>query len=84
MKLWRKLGKKEEQEDGTIKRTGRAIKYEMQMTEMYSKNYKKSNRLLDALLVRSGMTFVLSAKQINAYKELLEKQNTEEVVDESK
>lgn len=62
MKLWRKLGRK--QEDGT--RTGRSIKYQMQMSEYFLKNSKKSYPLLDALFKHAGVTYALTAKQQEA------------------
>ena len=55
MKLWRKLAKKET--DGT--RNGREIRYQLYIGEQIAKQNKRSYPLLDKLLERSGMTFVL-------------------------
>lgn len=87
MKYWRKHGKKVEQEDGTIVRTGRNIKYENQMLESLSKKYKKSNTLLDALFNRAGIEYVLTAKQqatLRAMYENASSDNTEETPNETK
>jgi len=74
MKLWRKLAKKEE--DGT--RTGRSIKYQYQMMEQMSKLHKKSYPLLDSLLNKAGIVYVLTEKQKLALKTMVEKQNQTE------
>ena len=74
MKLWRKLSKK--QEDGT--RTGRSIKYQYQMMEQMSKLHKKSYPLLDALLEKAGIVYILTAKQQSTFKQMIEKQNQTE------
>lgn len=87
MKYWRKQGKKVEQEDGTIVRTGRSIKYQNQMLESMSKSYKKSNALLDALFNRAGIQYALTAKQQAALRAMAEKassDNTEETPNETK
>ena len=77
MKYWRKHGRKVEQEDGTIVRTGRSIKYQNQMLESLSKSYKKSNPLLDALFTKMGMRYVLTAKQQQALADLKAREGKE-------
>ena len=74
MKLWRRLSKKEA--DGT--RTGRSIKYQYQMMEQMSKLHKKSYPLLDALLEKAGIVYILTAKQQSTFKQMIEKQNQTE------
>lgn len=54
MKLWRKLAKKELQEDGSIKRTGRYIKHANFMHEHMFKTMKYAPPLLSALIKRAG------------------------------
>ena len=70
MKLWRKLSKK--QEDGT--RTGRSIKYQYEMMEQMSKLQKKSYPLLDGLLEKAGIVYILTEKQKTALKNMIDKQ----------
>lgn len=66
MKLWRKLAK-----NGN----GRKIKQMAQIQEMIFKKEPKGYPLLDALLKRSGMTFVLSKNQQAALKSMIERAN---------
>ena len=68
MKLWRKLSKK--QPDGS--RPGRQIAHQMRMFEVLSKQSKKSYPLLDALFDRAGITYVLSRKQQETLKTMIE------------
>lgn len=58
MKLWRKLAKKEIGMDGAMHRTGRRIKYAMQMQEMLFKKQPKIYPLLARILVHSGLATV--------------------------
>lgn len=88
MKMWRKLGRKVEQEDGTIIRTGRNIKYQNQMLESLSKKYKKSTNLLDALFKRANIQYALTNKQQEALKTMINNQVSpdqyEEITNETK
>jgi predicted solute-binding protein len=68
MKLWRKLSKK--QPDGS--RTGRQIAHQMRMFEALSKQSKKSYPLMDALFERAGFTYVLTRKQQETLKTMIE------------
>lgn len=73
-RLWRREAK-----DGN----GRQIKYMAQMQEMMFKTQAKGYPLLDALFKRAGMTYVLTNKQQEALKNMIEK-SKEESVDEVK
>lgn len=99
MKLWRKLAKKEKTGEfdsinnihtgeviakvPVMKRNGRDIRYQLYIGEQIAKQNKRSYPLLDALLERSGMKFVLSNKQQEVLKEMVAKA-AEEQVDETK
>lgn len=71
MKLWRKMGRKEVREDGTVQRTGRLIKQSFQLQEYALRNAKKTTPLLDALFDRAGIKFTLTAKQIEAFNDMI-------------
>jgi hypothetical protein len=79
MKLWRKIAKKTEDESGQIVRNGRSLRDQMHMMEQFGKSQKKSYPLLDALLNKAQVTYVLTAKQQNALKTMIESENKEEV-----
>ena len=72
MKLWRKLAKKD---PVTGVRNGRQIAYQMRMSEVMFKQSKKSYPLLDALFEKSGQTYVLTKKQQEALKQMVENAN---------
>jgi hypothetical protein len=82
MKLWRKLAKKDPE---TGRRNGRDIAYQMRMSEVFSKQMKRSYPLLDALLEKSGQTYVLTNKQQEALKNMIKENETltEEKVNET-
>ena len=83
MKLWRKLAKKD---PDTGRRNGRDIAYQLRMSDMMSKQSKKSYPLLEALFKKASMTYILTKKQQDALKTMIEKQNstqTEEPLNET-
>lgn len=95
MKLWRRLAKKEKTGEfdsinnihtgevlakvPVIKRNGRDIRYQIYMGEQIAKQNKRSYPLLDSLLERSGMKFVLSKKQQDVLQEMVAKAAEEQV-----
>lgn len=83
MKLWRKLARKD---PDTGKRDGREIAYQLRMSDMMSKQSKKTYPLLETLFNKAGMSYVLTKKQQDALKDMIEKQNstqTEEPLNET-
>lgn len=96
MKLWRKLAKKEPSgdwsattnihtgevvgRDPVMKRNGREMAYQFRMGEQMSKYGAKTYPLLDVLIKKSGIKFVMSKKEEAKLKEL----TTEETTDETK
>lgn len=81
MKLWRKLAKKEP----NGKRNGRDIRYQLFIGEQMAKTSKKSYDLLDALIQRAGIKFVMTKKEEAKLKEMIESvSKKEEVTDETK
>jgi predicted transcriptional regulator len=74
MKLWRKQAKKD---PVTGKRNGRQIRYEGYISEQVLKYQPKSYPLLDALIQKSGITFVMSKKEQSKLEELIASANKE-------
>jgi len=95
MKLWRKLAKKEPSgdwsattnihtgevvgKDPIMKRNGREIAYQLRMGEMVSKYQAKSYPLLDALIKKAGIKFVMSKKEEIKLQEMLKETSNETV-----
>lgn len=71
MKLWRKQAKKD---PVTGQRNGRQIRQQQYISEQMFKNLKLSYPLLDALIERSGITFVMSKKEQAMLKQMIEKE----------
>lgn len=102
MKLWRRLAKKELTGDfdsitnihtGEVlaripvkKRNGREIRYQLYISEQISKTQKRSTDLLDALIDRAGIKFIMTKKEQNRLKEMIEQvsKTNEEQVNETK
>ena len=74
MKLWRKQAKKD---PVTGKRNGRQIRYQSFVSEQVLKMQPKSYPLLDALIEKSGITFVMSKKEQAKLEELIASANKE-------
>lgn len=99
MKLWRKMAKKEHSDewiattnihtgevvgrDPVMRRNGRQIAYQMRMSEVISKQMKRSYPLLDELFKRAGMTYVLSKKQQETLAGMIEESQKQETVNET-
>lgn len=95
MKLWRKLAKKEPSgslssvtnihtgevvaQEPIMKRNGREIAYHLRMQEAYGKTQAKTYPLLDALIKKAGIKFVMTKKEEAKLQELL-KETTDETV----
>ena len=93
MKLWRKLAKKEPTEflnsvtnihtgevllqEPIMKRNGRDIAYQGRIAEMVLKQQSKSYPLLDALIQRAGIKFIMTKKEEAKLQELLASANKE-------
>lgn len=76
MKLWRKLAKKAE----GGKRNGREIRYQLFIGEQMAKTAKRSYPLLDALIEKAGIKFVMSKKEQAKLKEIVESVSKEKEV----
>ena len=74
MKLWRKQAKKD---PVTGNRNGRQIRYQSFVSEQVLKYQPKSYPLLDALIEKSGITFVMSKKEQAKLEELIASANKE-------
>lgn len=73
MKLWRKLAKKEYNEQtGMVERNGRSIKHTMLMQELMMKNAPRTTPLIEALFKRAGMSYNLTNKQQEVLKKMIE------------
>ena len=99
MKLWRKLAKKQPSDDWVavtnihtgevvgrdqiMTRNGRQIAYQMRMSEVISKQMKKSYPLLDTLMDRAGIKYVLSKKQQEALANMIKESEKQEAVNET-
>lgn len=82
MKLWRKLAKKEfNEQTGMVERNGRSIKQTMVMQELMMKNAPRTTPLLEALFKRAGMSYSLSKKQQAALKKMIDESKKEEATD---
>jgi hypothetical protein len=84
MKLWRKLGKKERQEDGSVVRTGRMIKQSFQLQEYALKRAAKTTPLLDKLFARGDIKFVMTKAEIEAFYRMTAAAANGEATDETK
>lgn len=74
MKLWRKLAKKD---PVTGKRDGREIAYQLRMSEMTSKYQTKTFPLLDALIQKAGIKFIMTKKEEARLQEMIASANKE-------
>ena len=87
-KLWRKMGRKEVQDDGTTVRTGRTIKQSFQMQEYVLRKARKSTTLLDSLFTRAHLNEVPRTKaeiaDMQARVEQMINQVKAEATDEAK
>lgn len=82
MKLWRRKAKKD---PVTGKRNGRQIRYEGFIGEQMMKSQPRTYPLLDALIQKAGLKFVMSNKEEAKLKEMIESvSKKEEVTDEAK
>jgi hypothetical protein len=77
MKLWRKLAKKENAGTDFEKRNGREIRNNLMWSEQMSTVQKKSYPLLDALIQKAGIKFVMTKKQEAKLKEMIAEANKE-------
>lgn len=80
MKLWRKQAKKD---PVTGKRNGRQIRYEGYMSEQILKLQPRTYPLLDALIEKAGLKFVMSKKEEAKLAEMIASVS-EEKTDETK
>ena len=80
MKLWRKIAKKD---PVTGKRNGRQIRYQGFMSEQILKLQPRTYPLLDALIERAGLKFVMSKKEEAKLAEMIASAN-KETTDETK
>jgi predicted transcriptional regulator len=80
MKLWRKIAKKD---PVTGKRNGRQIRYEGFVSEQVLKLQPRTYPLLDALIERAGLKFVMSKKEEAKLAEMIASVS-EEKTDETK
>lgn len=84
MKLWRKLAKKTKDKNGReINRNGRQIRYEGFVSEQVLKLQPRTYPLLDALIERAGIKFVMSKKEEAKLAEMIASVS-EEKTDETK
>lgn len=99
MKLWRKLAKKVPSgdwsattnihtgevvgRDPVMKRNGREIAYRLRMNETMAKTMTKTYPLLDALIERAGIKFVMSKKEEAKLAEMIASVS-KETTDETK
>ena len=84
MKLWRKLAKKTKDKNGReINRNGRQIRYEGFVSEQVLKLQPRTYPLLDALIEKAGLKFVMSKKEEAKLAEMIASVN-EEKTDETK
>lgn len=99
MKLWRKLAKKEPSgdwsattnihtgevvgRDPVMKRNGRELAYQFRMGEQMSKYGTKTYPLLDALIQKSGIKFVMTKKEEAKLAEMIASA-AKETTDETK
>ena len=74
MKLWRKLAKKE---PITGKRDGRDIANQLRMNEAMAKYQVKSYPLLDALIKKAGIKFIMTKKEEAKLQEMIASANKE-------
>jgi hypothetical protein len=77
MKLWRKLAKKENAGTDFEKRNGREIRNNLMWSDQMSTVQKKSYPLLDALIQKAGIKFVMTKKQEAKLKEMIAEANKE-------
>lgn len=80
MKLWRKLATKD---PITGQRNGREIAYRLRMSDQTSKFQTKTYPLLDALIKKAGIKFVMSKKEEAKLAEMIASAN-KETADETK
>ena len=84
MKLWRKQAKKTKDQNGReIDRNGRQIRYQGFMSEQILKLQPRTYPLLDALIERAGLKFVMSKKEEAKLAEMIASAN-KETTDETK
>lgn len=84
MKLWRKLAKKQYNEQtGQVERNGRSIKQTMIMQELMTKNMARTTPLIDALFKRAGIQYSLSKKQQAVLKKMVEESKDQETANEA-
>ena len=84
MKLWRKQAKKTKDKNGReISRNGRQIRYESFIGESMLKLQPRTYPLLDALIERAGIKFVMSKKEEAKLAEMIASVS-KETADETK
>jgi len=84
MKLWRKQAKKTKNKFGEeIDRNGRQIRYQGFMSESILKLQPRTYPLLDALIEKAGLKFVMSKKEEARLAEMIASANKEKT-DETK
>ena len=84
MKLWRKQAKKTKNNFGEeIDRNGRQIRYQGFMSEQILKLQPRTYPLLDALIEKAGLKFVMSKKEEARLAEMIASVS-EEKTDETK
>lgn len=74
MKLWRKLATKE---PITGKRNGRDIAHQLRVNEMVGKMQPKTYPLLDALIQKAGIKFIMTKKEEAKLQEMIASANKE-------
>lgn len=93
MKLWRKLAKKQPTEflnsvtnihtgevlsqEPIMKRNGRDIAYQLRVNEMIGKTQPKTYPLLDALIQKAGIKFIMTKKEEAKLQEMIASANKE-------
>lgn len=82
MKLWRKLAKKQfNEQTGQVERNGRSIKHNMMMQELMMKNIARTTPLLEALFKRAGIQYSLTKKQQEVLQKMIEESKNKETAD---